>query len=183
GRGARLRAADSTPRSRVGGGPWGGRAAARAERRVGRAPARGSLRHRRRRRGRALGEARARAPEPDLGAPGASRARVPDHESGPARRLSMDHRRAAGGARDRAAMSWGALGLTALALVAFAANSVLCRMALGADLIDPVAFTQLRLISGALALAPFLLARRAHITPLRADDAWPAVALFAYAIA
>jgi drug/metabolite transporter (DMT)-like permease len=80
-------------------------------------------------------------------------------------------------------MSLRTLGLTALALVAFAANSVLCRMALRAELIDPVAFTQLRLIAGALALAPFLIARRTRVTPLRPRDAWPALALFAYAIA
>jgi len=42
--------------------------------------------------------------------------------------------------------------LTIFTLVAFAANSLLCRMALGGDLIDPVSFTTLRLVSGALAL-------------------------------
>ena len=42
--------------------------------------------------------------------------------------------------------------LTAFTLVAFAANSLLCRMALGGLLIDPVSFTSLRLASGALAL-------------------------------
>ena len=41
---------------------------------------------------------------------------------------------------------------TAFALVAFAANSLLCRMALGGHLIDPVSFTMIRLVSGALAL-------------------------------
>ena len=41
---------------------------------------------------------------------------------------------------------------TAFALVAFAANSLLCRMALGGQLIDPVSFTMIRLVSGALAL-------------------------------
>jgi drug/metabolite transporter (DMT)-like permease len=80
-------------------------------------------------------------------------------------------------------MTWRTLGLTALALVAFAANSVLCRMALRAELIDPVAFTQLRLASGAVALAPFLIARRAAAEPLRLRDAGPALALFGYAIA
>lgn len=44
--------------------------------------------------------------------------------------------------------------LTALTLVAFAANSLLCRMALGEDLIDPVTFTTLRLASGAIILVP-----------------------------
>jgi drug/metabolite transporter (DMT)-like permease len=47
--------------------------------------------------------------------------------------------------------------LTATALVAFAANSILCRMALGHDLIDPGRYTVVRLATGALMLA--LLAR------------------------
>ena len=42
--------------------------------------------------------------------------------------------------------------LTAFTLIAFAANSLLCRMALGGNLIDPVSFTTLRLVGGALAL-------------------------------
>jgi hypothetical protein len=37
-------------------------------------------------------------------------------------------------------------------LIAFAANSLLCRVALGRHLIDPVSFTTVRLASGAVAL-------------------------------
>jgi len=44
-----------------------------------------------------------------------------------------------------------------LALIAFAANSVLCRMALGSDSIDPVSFTSIRLIGGAIALTVIYL--------------------------
>jgi len=44
--------------------------------------------------------------------------------------------------------------VTLFTLIAFAANSILCRLALGGDLIDPVSFTTLRLISGALILFP-----------------------------
>jgi drug/metabolite transporter (DMT)-like permease len=44
--------------------------------------------------------------------------------------------------------------LVAISLIAFAANSLLCRMALGNELIDPVSFTALRLLSGALVLVP-----------------------------
>ncbi len=73
--------------------------------------------------------------------------------------------------------------LTLVTLVAFAANSVLCRMALKQELIDPVAFTQLRLLSGALVLLPLLISRRTFVLPLRADDWRPALALFVYAIA
>jgi drug/metabolite transporter (DMT)-like permease len=49
--------------------------------------------------------------------------------------------------------------LTALALLAFAANSVLCRLALRGGEIGPLTFTALRLCSGALVLLPFLRAR------------------------
>jgi drug/metabolite transporter (DMT)-like permease len=52
--------------------------------------------------------------------------------------------------------------LTALALIAFAANSVLCRLALRGGEIGPLAFTALRLASGALVLLPFLCARDAE---------------------
>lgn len=41
---------------------------------------------------------------------------------------------------------------TGLALVAFAANSVLCRLALGSGAIDAASFTAIRLVSGALTL-------------------------------
>ncbi len=42
---------------------------------------------------------------------------------------------------------------TALAMIAFAANSLLCRLALTATDIDPASFTTIRLISGAVVLA------------------------------
>ena len=44
------------------------------------------------------------------------------------------------------------VGLTVAALVAFAANSLLCRLALGAERIDAASYTSLRLASGALVL-------------------------------
>ena len=69
----------------------------------------------------------------------------------------------------------------ATAMVAFASNSILCRFALGAGEIDAVAFTVVRLASGAVALA--LLVRGAgsrRSVSSRGD--WPsAAALFAYA--
>jgi drug/metabolite transporter (DMT)-like permease len=43
--------------------------------------------------------------------------------------------------------------LTMVALVAFAANSLLCRLALGGEAIDPYAFTFIRIASGAAMLA------------------------------
>ena len=44
-----------------------------------------------------------------------------------------------------------------IAMTAFAANSVLCRLALKGGHIDPVSFSNIRLISGAVILLPFLL--------------------------
>ena len=78
--------------------------------------------------------------------------------------------------------TWRTGVLTTLAMIAFAANSILCRMALKDELIDPVSFTQIRLAAGALALFPFLLARRARVLPIRPRDLAPAFALFAYSI-
>jgi len=72
--------------------------------------------------------------------------------------------------------------LTVLAMVAFAGNSLLCRLALKHTAIDPASFTTLRLASGALVL--WLVARRqAQGAPARAGAGnWPsALALFAYA--
>jgi drug/metabolite transporter (DMT)-like permease len=48
--------------------------------------------------------------------------------------------------------------LTAAAMIAFAANSVLCRFALGQELIDAASFTSVRVISGAVTLAALVLA-------------------------
>ncbi|MBT3136012.1 DMT family transporter [Alteromonas sp. ALT199] len=58
------------------------------------------------------------------------------------------------------------LFLVTVAMVAFAANSLLCRMALANASIDPASFTMLRLTSGALALVvlSFLSMRRSAIT-------------------
>ncbi len=70
--------------------------------------------------------------------------------------------------------------LTALALVAFAGNSILCRMALGSRLIDPAGFTAVRLGSGAATLW-LLIAVRSGGLP-RIEGHWAsAAALFTYA--
>lgn len=73
--------------------------------------------------------------------------------------------------------------LTLLALVAFAANSVICRLALKDGAIDPVSFTQVRLLAGAAFLAPFFWIRRKALWPPKSADWRPAAALFVYAIA
>lgn len=50
--------------------------------------------------------------------------------------------------------------LVALALLCFAANSVLARLALGSGRIDPASFTAIRLLSGAIVLGLLLRSRR-----------------------
>lgn len=71
--------------------------------------------------------------------------------------------------------------LTALAMLAFAGNSLLCRLALRETEIDAASFTALRLASGALMLA-VLLRLRSGSRPLAGS--WPgALALFTYAAA
>lgn len=70
--------------------------------------------------------------------------------------------------------------LTVAALLCFAANSLLARAALGSDRADPAAFTALRLLSGAVALALLTAARRGRV----AGGSWAsAAALFGYAAA
>ncbi len=71
------------------------------------------------------------------------------------------------------------LALTALALLAFAGNSLLCRWALDGTDTDPASFTLLRLASGALVLA--LLVHRPLRATLAAGNALSGLALFAYA--
>jgi drug/metabolite transporter (DMT)-like permease len=71
--------------------------------------------------------------------------------------------------------------LTAIAMLAFAANSLLCRMALGAGLIDAASFTGIRVIAGAAMLGSLVLPRRRTHGKPSVD--WRAVAtLFAYMI-
>ncbi len=55
--------------------------------------------------------------------------------------------------------------MTGLAMLAFAANSVLNRMAVGAGLMDPVVFAVLRLVSGAVVLGVLLTLRRGVVWP------------------
>jgi drug/metabolite transporter (DMT)-like permease len=71
---------------------------------------------------------------------------------------------------------------TAVAMVAFAANSLLCRMALGDGLIDPVSFTTLRLAGGALTLVPLSRLVADSGAPSKLQGSWfSGVALFVYA--
>ena len=84
-------------------------------------------------------------------------------------------------ARTPARLTFRAAGLTTLAMLAFAGNSLLCRVALRDTAIDPASFTTVRLISGALALA-LIVRLRGGKGSGRAN--WgSAFALFVYAAA
>lgn len=73
------------------------------------------------------------------------------------------------------------VGLTALAMTAFAANSILCRLALTETDIDPASFAAVRLIAGALMLAVIV---RVRMKAKAGGGNWlSAFALFAYAVA
>lgn len=69
--------------------------------------------------------------------------------------------------------------LTSMAMLAFAGNSILCRVALKHTAIDPASFTTIRLISGALVLWLIVTFRRDASS---VTGNWPsALALFVYA--
>ena len=71
--------------------------------------------------------------------------------------------------------------LTLVAMIAFAGNSLLCRLALKQTAIDPASFTSIRLLSGAVAL--WLIVRMRKVAWKNAGN-WPsALALFGYAAA
>jgi drug/metabolite transporter (DMT)-like permease len=75
--------------------------------------------------------------------------------------------------------------LTTVAMLAFAANSLLCRLALGPNFIDAASFTSARLISGAVTLGLIMLMRRHSKQSRRSLDFrsvdWRSVfSLFAY---
>ena len=69
--------------------------------------------------------------------------------------------------------------LTTLAMIAFASNSLLCRVALKNTDIDAASFTTIRLISGALIL--LLVASAFRRKQIGRGNWWSAVALFTYA--
>ncbi|HHF3269026.1 TPA: DMT family transporter [Vibrio diabolicus] len=73
--------------------------------------------------------------------------------------------------------------LTAITMLAFAANSLLCRLALAEGLIDAGSFTLVRLISGAITLIALLVVRGQWKTdwPTSRFRFFAGVALFGYA--
>src|SRR5213080_5190886 len=71
--------------------------------------------------------------------------------------------------------------LTLLAMIAFAGNSLICRLALTQTTIDAASFTFIRILSGAIALWLIVTIRRG---PSQKGGSWAsALALFAYAAA
>jgi len=73
------------------------------------------------------------------------------------------------------------IGLTSLAMIAFAGNSLFCRLALKNTAIDAATFTAIRLMSGAVMLWVIVVIRR---DPRIGDGSWrSASALFLYAAA
>lgn len=71
--------------------------------------------------------------------------------------------------------------LTTLVMIAFAGNSLLCRIALRSTGIDPATFTAVRIVSAAAVLA--VITRWTHRPSHRAGNWRSALALFAYAAA
>lgn len=71
------------------------------------------------------------------------------------------------------------LAYTAAAMLAFAANSLLCRLALQGGGIDPASFGAMRVAAGALVLALIVRLRRGG-RPAVHRDWWSAAMLFAY---
>jgi drug/metabolite transporter (DMT)-like permease len=70
---------------------------------------------------------------------------------------------------------------TGLALIAFAGNSVLCRLALGEPQIDAASFTAVRLLAGAITLAILLSLKPSSGSTQSKGSWWSGFMLFSYA--
>lgn len=68
-------------------------------------------------------------------------------------------------------------------MLAFAGNSLLCRVALKHTAMEPLTFTSIRLVSGAVALGLILALSGRRQQVLRSGSWWSAVFLFVYAVA
>ncbi|MDP5211467.1 DMT family transporter [Pseudoalteromonas tunicata] len=78
------------------------------------------------------------------------------------------------------------ISYTLIALIAFAANSVLCRLALKDHAIDPSSFTVIRLLAGVAMFGLLLgfksIKAKPNTQQLHKTTKWPAILLFVYAI-
>lgn len=73
--------------------------------------------------------------------------------------------------------------LTAITMVAFAANSIFCRLALSETANDPLSFTLLRLASGAIVLLPlFIFGRKSGSLDFGIKSLGASLMLFSYAL-
>jgi drug/metabolite transporter (DMT)-like permease len=72
--------------------------------------------------------------------------------------------------------------LTSAAMLCFAANSLLCRLALAPQLIDPATFTSVRVLSAATMLSLVVWLRRRHFPRLSYANPRSIAALFAYLV-
>ncbi len=94
-------------------------------------------------------------------------------------RRRMTHRSVPGTLASTGSFVTGLLILTSIC--AFAANSILCRLALAEGKIDAFTFTSVRLLSGAVVLTLVLFAKSRR--PLIALDPFATCALIVYALA
>lgn len=74
------------------------------------------------------------------------------------------------------------MSFTGLALIAFAANSVLCRLALGDAAIDAASFTAIRLLSGVCVLWLILVLKKQNSQAVSKGSWRASIMLFVYAI-
>jgi drug/metabolite transporter (DMT)-like permease len=72
--------------------------------------------------------------------------------------------------------------LTCFAMLCFAANSLLCRMALAPELVDPATFTTVRVLSAVAMLVVVVWLRRQHLPRIKYAKAGSIAALFGYLI-
>ena len=72
--------------------------------------------------------------------------------------------------------------LSSLALLCFAANSILCRLAVAFDRIDAASFTTLRIAGAAALLTIVVLFQKRQIPRLSQTNPWSVAALFCYQI-
>lgn len=79
-------------------------------------------------------------------------------------------------------MSSRTLLLTCVAMVCFAANSLLCRLALAPGLIDPASFTSVRVASACAMLVVVVWLRARHLPRLRRAKPRSIAALFGYLV-
>jgi len=83
---------------------------------------------------------------------------------------------------ERGATSVRTIALTSAAMLCFAANSILCRLALAPRHIDAATFTTLRVLSAAAMLGLIVFVQRRKLPRLTRANPWSAAALFGYLI-